>query len=247
MKNAKRFVICSDIHGDEQDEKATASLLDFCKDFKPHIRVLNGDLWDFRNLRKGASDDEKAHSLEDDWQAGMEFASAYFKASPSANFFLRGNHDERLWEFANSASGLLRDYATDGIKRVEQAARVWKATMLPYDSRKGVLQLGKLRVIHGYHAGAGAAQAHARVYGNCVFGHTHSVEVNAIASLEPEEARGIGCLCKQDMGYVNFKTGKLRWAQGWGYGLLHEDGTYHLNQARKINGKFVCSSRFTDY
>jgi hypothetical protein len=79
MKNAKRFVICSDIHGDEQDADAVASLHAFCDDFKPTVRVINGDLWDLRNLRKGASDDEKAHSLEDDWQAGMEFADRFFK------------------------------------------------------------------------------------------------------------------------------------------------------------------------
>jgi 3',5'-cyclic AMP phosphodiesterase CpdA len=105
MKNAKRFVICSDIHGDEQDADAVASLHAFCDDFKPTVRVINGDLWDFRNLRKGASDDEKAHSLEDDWQAGMEFADRFFKGGKD-NHFLRGNHDERLWMFRESATGL---------------------------------------------------------------------------------------------------------------------------------------------
>jgi hypothetical protein len=119
--------------------------------------------------------------------------------------------------------------------------------MLPYDSRHGVLKLGHLTVIHGYHAGAGAAQAHAKVYGNCVFGHTHSIEVNAIASLEPEEARGIGCLCKKDMPYINAKTGKLRWSQGWAYGLLFDDGTYHLEQARKIGDTFICADNFKAY
>jgi predicted phosphodiesterase len=246
MKNAKRFVICSDIHGDEQDADAVASLHAFCDDFKPTVRVINGDLWDFRNLRKGASDDEKAHSLEDDWQAGMEFADRFFKGGKD-NHFLRGNHDERLWMFRESATGLVRDYAADGIERVKGAVARWRAKMLPYDSRHGVLRLGHLTVIHGYHAGAGAAQAHARVYGNCVFGHTHSIEVNAIASLQPEEARGIGCLCNKDMPYINAKTGKLRWAQGWAYGLLFDDGTYHLEQARKIGDTFICADNFKAY
>jgi len=73
------------------------------------------------------------------------------------------------------------------------------------------------------------------------------VEVNAIASLEPEEARGIGCLCKKDMPYINAKTGKLRWSQGWAYGLLFDDGTYHLEQARKIGDSFVCADNFKAY
>ena len=246
MKNAKRFVICSDIHGDEQDPEAVASLHAFCDDFKPTVRVINGDLWDFRNLRKGASDDEKAHSLEDDWQAGIDFANRFFKGGKE-NHLLRGNHDERLWMFRESCTGLIRDYAADGISRVKGAVARWRAKMLPYDARHGVLKLGHLTVIHGYHAGVGAAQAHARVYGNCVFGHTHSIEVNAIASLEPEEARGIGCLCKRDMPYINSKTGKLRWAQGWAYGLLFDDGTYHLEQARKIKDRFICANNFSHY
>ena len=220
MKNAKRFVICSDIHGDEQDADAVASLHAFCDDFKPTVRVINGDLWDLRNLRKGASDDEKACDLDYDWQLGMEFACRFFKGGKE-NHFLRGNHDERLWMSQQSVSGRARHYADKMIEEVNSSVRRWKAKMLPYDSRHGVLKLGHLTVIHGYHAGAGAAQAHARVYGNCVFGHTHSIEVNAIASLQPEEARGIGCLCKKDMPYINAKTGKLRWAQGWALGLGH--------------------------
>jgi hypothetical protein len=49
------------------------------------------------------------------------------------------------------------------------------------------------------------------------------------------------------MDYINAKTGKLRWGQGWAYGLLFEDGTYHLNQARKVHGVFHAASSFNTY
>lgn len=244
---ARRFVVASDNHGDMADEIACAALFQFIKDFRPEIRIHAGDNWDFRNLRKGASDDEKAASLVDDWDAGSDFLRRFFDGGKS-NYFLRGNHDERLWRFSESSSGLLRDYSRDGIKRVEQLIKRSGASMLPYDSAKGVLDLGSLRVLHGYHAGIGAARAHAQVYRNCLFGHVHTIESAPVASLEPAEARSIGCLCKRDMDYVNAKTGKLRWAQGWAYGVLLDDGRSHqLWQARSINGKVYAATGVRSY
>jgi len=239
----RRFVVVSDNHGDMVDARASAALSAFLSDFKPSVRVHAGDCWDFRNLRRGASDDEKASSLEDDWSEGSEFFRNFFKGG-TENHFLLGNHDDRLWQYRRSATGLLRDYASDGIKRVEALCRASKAAMLPYDSALGILTLGKLSVLHGYHAGASACRQHANVYGNCLFGHVHTAESAPVASLEPAEARSIGCLCKRDMDYINAKTGKLRWAQGWAYGLLFDDGTYHLEQARNINGSFTYATAF---
>jgi predicted phosphodiesterase len=243
---SKRFVVVADSHGDMLDPEVAKALFAFLEDWKPEIRVHAGDAWDFRNLRRGAHDDEKAASLVDDWEAGTDFLTRFF-AGGTENHFLRGNHDERLWMFARSATGLLRDYAHDGIKRVEALMRKCKARMLPYDAAAGVLRLGELRVVHGYHAGIGAARAHASVYRNVIFGHTHTIETSAIASLEPCEARSIGCLCMRDMDYINAKTGKLRWGQGWASGILHGNGTYTLNQIRKIDGRFVAPVSFKTY
>lgn len=246
MKGDRRFVVVSDNHGDMVDEVAGRALQSFLSDFKPEVRVHAGDNWDFRNLRRGATDDERADSLVDDWEAGTEFLTKFF-AGGKENWFLRGNHDERLWMFAHSATGLLRDYATDGIKRVEGLIRKSHAKMLPYDSALGVLDLGKLRVLHGYHTGTAACRSHANVYGNCLFGHVHSIESAAVASFQPAEARSIGCLCKRDMDYVAARTGKLRWGHGWAAGILHGDGSYTLTQIRRINDTFTAPTAFKSY
>jgi len=240
----RRFVLIADPHGDEIDEETERALFRFLADFKPQVRIHAGDNWDFRNLRRGASDDEKAHSLEQDWDMGAEFFRRYFDGG-SENHFLRGNHDERLWHFAGNASGLLRDYATDGIKRVEALVKRANAKMLPYDSRAGVLKLGELRIIHGYAAGIGAARKHAIVYGNCLFGHTHNCDVAASENCDGiAEARGIGACCKIDMPYNSHQTAKLRHQNAFCYGLLFEDGSYQLNHAKKINSSFYVSSDF---
>jgi predicted phosphodiesterase len=241
---SRRFVVASDSHGDQIDVTTETALLSFIADFKPQIRIHAGDVFDFRNLRRGASDDEKAHSLEDDWRMGSDFMRRFFDGGRE-NHFLRGNHDERLWTFANSATGLLRDYAHDGIARVEKLVAKSRAKMLPYDSRIGVLKLGALKVIHGYAAGIGAARKHAIVYRNCLFGHTHNCDVAGAESDEGvSEARGIGACCRLDMPYNAHQTGKLRHQNAFCYGLLFEDGTYQINQAKKIDGRFYVASDF---
>ncbi len=229
------------------DESCGISFFDFMGDWKPEVRIHSGDGFDFRNLRKGATDDEKAASLQDDWNAGSDFLKRFFDGGKE-NHFIRGNHDERLWRFAESASGLLRDYAHDGIKRVEGLARQCRAKMMPYDSRYGVLDIGKLRVVHGYATGIGAANKHARVYGNCFYGHTHDMSVAPVENVGgPAEARGVGCLCKIDMPYNAHQTNKLRHQNGWVYGLLFEDGTYQAFQAKKINGTFACANEIKSF
>jgi predicted phosphodiesterase len=241
---SRRFVVASDSHGDQIDATTETALLSFIADFKPQIRIHAGDVFDFRNLRRGASDDEKAHSLEDDWQMGSDFMRRFFDGGRE-NHFLRGNHDERLWNFAHSATGLLRDYAHDGIARVEKLVAKSRARMLPYDSRIGVLKLGALKVIHGYAAGIGAARKHAIVYRNCLFGHTHNCDVAGAESDEGvSEARGIGACCRLDMPYNAHQTGKLRHQNAFCYGLLFSDGTYQINQAKKIDGRFYVASDF---
>ena len=216
------------------------------KEWKPEIRAHAGDAYDFRNLRRGASDEEKAASLADDWEQGNDFLRRFFDGGTS-NHFLRGNHDERLYEFRNSCSGMLRDYASDGIKQMEAVVKKCRAKMLPYDSDLGVLRLGKLSVLHGFHAGLSACRTHAAIYGSCLHGHIHSIEVASVASREPVEARSIGCMCVRDMDYVNKKTGKLKWAQGWAYGLLYPDGNYMLFQTRNIGGQFYAASEIKTY
>jgi hypothetical protein len=242
----QRFMVVGDNHGDQIDPVCERAVRDFIKDFKPQIRVHLGDNWDFRNLRKGASDDEKAASLSDDWDAGTQFMRSFFDGGKET-YFLQGNHDRRMWNTAHSATGLVRDFANDGIKRIEAIVRQSRAKMLPYDAALGILTLGKLSVLHGYHHGVGACRQHANIYRNSVFGHIHTIESAPVPSLEPAEARSIGCLCRRDMDYINAKTAKLRWGQGWAYGLVFDDGTYHLQQARNINGSFHAASDFKTY
>lgn len=242
----KKFVIASDIHGSELNPEACGSLFAFMDDFKPDIRVIAGDLWDFAAIRNGASEEEKCQSMALDFEYGARFATVFFKGG-SENHLMLGNHDVRIWDMMESTDGVKRDLAEKMVHDVEVLAKRNGADIIPYDSRNGVLSIGDLKVVHGYHTGASACAAHSRIYGNVVFGHIHSIESFQTPGLKQQEARSIGCLCNLNPHYANRKTGKLRWANGWAYGWVFEDGTYQIHQARSIGGKFHASTDIRPY
>lgn len=239
----KRFQIVSDIHGSLADERATEASLAFAKDFNPEIRVIAGDLWDFAAIRRGASEDEKSTSMSDDFEAGQDYAKRFFNGG-TKNVLMLGNHDHRIYQLAESCDGVKRDLGRQMLKDIKTLARTTAAKLLPYDSREGVFRIGHLSIVHGFHTGMSACAHHARIYGNVVFGHVHSIESFQTPGLEQREARSIGCLCKLNPEYANTKTGKLRWAHGWAAGYVFDDGTYSLFQVRGIDGKFYAPTGF---
>lgn len=222
------------------DKPACKAALTFTRAFKPDICVIAGDLWNFGAIRKGAGEDERSESMQDDFLAGARFAQSFFGVK-SENHLMLGNHDVRVWDMAASPDAVKRDLANRMILDIEGVAKTNKAKLWPYDARSGVLELGHLKVVHGYHTGLYACATHSRIYGNVVFGHVHSIESYQIPGLEQREARAIGCLCQLDQDYINRKTAKLRWAHGWAYGWLFADGTYQLHQARSVEGRFYAS------
>lgn len=74
----ERFVVASDIHGDEQNVDACNALFRFINWWKPPIRICAGDVFDFRPLRKGASGDEREQSMAADYAAGRGWMDRFY-------------------------------------------------------------------------------------------------------------------------------------------------------------------------
>lgn len=242
----QKFIVVSDPHGKEADQTAIAATLSFVREFRPAIQIIAGDVWNFAAIRKGAGEDEQAESMQDDFDDGSRFVDAFFLGG-SKNYLMMGNHDARVWDLCRDSKAVRRNFGERMVADIEKTAKRNKAELVPYDSRLGIVELGHLKVIHGYHAGIGACRTHAQIYGNCIFGHVHSIEAYQVPGIEQREARAIGCLCKLDQDYINRKTAKLRWAHGWAYGWLFDDGTYQLHQARSVKGKFYASTEIKTY
>ena len=145
----KKFIFATDLHGDMQDYESVEALLKFCDIWQPDLKVFGGDLFDFRNIRIGASQGEKQESMASDVEAGLQFLNDF-----KPNVFLLGNHDKRLWDTAHfNESGIIADYAKQGVKDINAKCRKLKCKIVEYKADKGYYDFGKVRFIHGYHAG----------------------------------------------------------------------------------------------
>lgn len=231
-----------DIHGDQQDGKANEVFFDFAKVWKPKIRICGGDLFDFRPLRKGASEDERHESLKDDFKAGSDWFNRF-----KPTVFLRGNHDERLWELAETGKGAVGDFAQEGVEKIKRMVDFHKCQMLPYHKMLGVYMLGNKAALHGFHSGINAARQTALIYGDSLFGHVHAVETATIPGLRRRVARSVGCLCLLDLPYASRTPSTLRQGHGFPYGLLDDrTGETQTFQAEPINGKWMLPTEFTN-
>jgi predicted phosphodiesterase len=231
----------SDTHGDCQDDGAVKAMLEFKKYFKPEIRIHAGDAFDFRPLRKKATDEERREGKSLDVEMGLNFIDAY-----RPTHFLRGNHDERLWDLFKSDDGQKREAAIATAESIMQRLQnVGCEHVLPYHKRLGVLNIGKLRVVHGYAAGVNAAKKHCEVYGAVLFGHVHRIEQYSIPTLERNIGRCIGCLCQLDMDYNRAQLNTLSQEHGFAYGFLDSNGLYTFYQAMPLNGRWFFPSEWT--
>jgi len=243
-----KFVAAGDIHGNEQCPKSVKSLLSFCKDYKPDLVVCIGDLWDFKAIRRGAGNDEQASSLQEDLDCGEDFIREFFKHGEE-RVFLRGNHDERLWDLAkNTSSGVARDYANDGIANVENIMKETRGRMFAYDSIHGVYTCGSLSFVHGYGHAMHAAKQHSDAYGNVLFGHTHAIDYFRSVSHDLREAWNIGCMSELGPTYNRSQLRRLRWQNGWAFGVIHlEEKCHDVFQAKRRNGKFTLATSIKSF
>jgi predicted phosphodiesterase len=239
----ERWLFVSDTHGDMIDPKAEKALKELVSDFKPTIRIHGGDLWDLRCLRRGASGEETLEDLRADLDAGRDFIE-WFKPT----HFLRGNHDERLVDAMESHNPVLRRFAcTEWQSIVDHLKAVGCRKILPYGKRHGVLQYKTIAFCHGFSAGIYAAAAHARIYGNVVFGHTHAIDAFSIPGIQERVGRNAGCLCRLDMAYNRGQLNTLRQSHGFAYGFLARNGAHRVFQAQEIYGKWLFPTEFKEY
>lgn len=235
MSNWKKFIFASDVHGSEQDPAANKALFKFMEEYKPDIRIMGGDLFDFAALRSKASEEERRKTIREDFEAGRDWL---YKFQP--NHFLLGNHDIRLWKLAETERGPISDYSKTLVETIVDDCNKFRCPIYPYDKRHGIVEIGHLKCLHGFTTGVYAARQTALVYGACIFGHGHGIQMASIAGLEDRTGRMAGCLCKLDMEYAEASMGALMWRHGWVYGVVNEKtGTYEAFQAQEINGKFM--------
>jgi len=230
----EKFIICGDSHGDNISVDASKAFIDFLKTWKPKHKIHCGDVFDARPLRRGCSEEEKREVISKDIAAGFEFLDLY-----RPNFITWGNHDSRIFDLANNGFGMMGEYGKELVLSIDKRIEKYKCKTFEYHKRRGVLQIGKLRVIHGYCCGSQAARESARTYGSVIMGHVHQIQSCSIPGLDNRVGRAIGALCRLDMDYNKSIMSSLGQAHGFGYGVIDsKTGEYQFWQAESINGRW---------
>jgi len=239
----KRFLYCADSHGDLIHDESRKKLLKFAEDFKPHYRIHGGDLWDFRSMRKGASEEDRHVSLLADFNLGVDFLHDL-----KPNVFIHGNHDHRLWFIRDRGTGFMRDAAAKLCSEIDAECKKLGIRQLTYHRQSGVLRIGKLKMLHGFFCGVYAARQHASLYGSCLFGHIHTIDVACVPHLDgPRIARSVGCLCSLNMEWDSTRPSGLRQAHGWAYGVVDSvTGEHKVFQAEQLGGRWFVPTEFAE-
>ena len=123
--------------------------MEFSKDFKPHRRILGGDVFDFASFRAGAGEADREESLESDLQAGLELVREFRPTD-----WCLGNHDVRPWTIAKTGkTAALRDYAAQVCRQMESAHQRIGCRMYGYRVPEFCPIGRRLKAIHGFCGG----------------------------------------------------------------------------------------------
>jgi predicted phosphodiesterase len=241
-------MLVTDSHGEGICHKTAKAILNRKRDLKPDIIIHMGDAWDYKSIRRGASPEEKAMSMLDDFDMGCDFL--LFKGRQK-NYFLWGNHDWRLYDVADGSDAPRSDAANMIIDKTNYLFRKFKVKTTPFDARNGVLRLGKLAFIHGYCHAQNAAKQHAETYGGTakiVFaGDLHTDLYWRSISVDPVECYHVPCCTGLDPEYARRHRSKLRHCTGWGEIEVLPSNHFNVQIITEKGGKFYVKTKTEEY
>jgi hypothetical protein len=234
----KKFIVATDNHGGLVSKDAMRVLLAFCDSWKPAYRIHLGDLWDFSPLRRGASQEEKAYGISDDYVEGLNFLDEY-----KPQFLTLGNHDDRIYQYAQHCSdGMLRERCEELVLASEKEFKRRKITFCEYKVTKFLrMPEGGPKLIHGFRSTVSPAKAHFDNWGSCLHGHCHTVDEHTARHIDGGKAYSIGCMADLDqLSYSDRQPAKLGHRNGFLYGIINtKTGDWKAWQVTKENGVWI--------
>lgn len=250
----KRFVFLTDVHwGFERKNrhkvpihspKALDAVLRFLTDFKPHYLIWGGDNLDCAAISHHNKDNQRAVEglrIQEDAAGFAAFrkAAAWTMTPGGEEVLFEGNHEDWLNDLVNKFPGLegLLDLPT--LLGLDKTVR--------FIPQGGAYKLGKLWFIHGDQfkgGGSNIAKKAVETYGRCIrFGHFHKFEAfTKMSALDVQDAKtgmAIPCLCTRGPGYG--KGAPNQWSQGFLYGFVNPDGTFHDVPVVMVDQHFVAN------
>lgn len=168
----ERIVWLSDLHYPYQDQAAIDAALDFCRDWKPTLVIIGGDLYDSYMISGyEKSPDQLNHHLQREFDLAKPFVKEVDGLGSEVVYIL-GNHEARIDALIAKNPGLAKLRALEWHRMAELPER-WQ--ILPQYSR---YRVGSLDFHHGdLKQGPGGRYVAARMLEDLkrssVFGHFH--------------------------------------------------------------------------
>lgn len=230
MTKWTRFVYLPDPHGHHVNKRAWQVAKDFISDYQPERIVIGGDFMDLGPLRKGASQDEQMQRMRPDFEAGMQILKDVLPTD-----VLLGNHDQRLFDTAETDQGLVGDFCDDLSRRLSKWCKDQGIKLTPYRADAFVKLGPKLKALHGNCANVHSSKKMADVYGACIYGHVHRIQYHRSHAIDRREAWACGCLCDIWQPYNQRRQATLSHNHGFAFGE-YSDKSYNVNIAQDVNG-----------
>ena len=234
----KRFLGCGDNHGELVCKDAMRVLLKFAEDWKPHYRIHLGDVWDFAALRGGASPEDKAQGIAEDYREGLRFLQAF-----KPNYLTLGNHDDRIWMATEKrGDGIIRETCEKLARESESTFKKMGIKWVTYHVNRYLrMPEGGPRLIHGFRSTMYPAKAHFENWGECIHGHTHKPDEYTARHADGSQSFSVGCMADIDkLTYADRTPAKLAWRNGFLYGYINtKTGKWNAWNVKKENGDWL--------
>lgn len=245
----KRFVALYDQHypycilAYYNPRKTESPILNFLKDFQPHVLIDGGDMLDLdviAHWNRGKPRLTEGGRLKHIYESFNRLLDLRSKGLKSLQewVMLEGNHERWIHDLLDEQP------IFEGMVEIPENLKLKERGVTWIEQRKHY-KLGHLYFLHGdYKKGYAAsytAKAIASIYGkSVVYGHFHANQVySAVTPFDelPYQVTGIGCLCNLNPMWK--RNEPSAWINSFAYGYVMPDGTYQLYVSNIINNRFV--------
>ena len=238
VKGPMRALVLSDIHITWHDKTALIAALQYGREKKATVIVLNGDTLDFFSVSKWEND-PRQRDFAGELETGRAVLAQIRKGFPRARIiFKEGNHEER-W------SRYLRVKAPEllGVAEFELAKLLrFDEYRIERVGEKRPIRLGQLNVLHGHEYSFPIANPvnparglFTRALAHSICGHLHQNSQHSEKTVEQKTIGtwSTGCLCDLHPEY----RPQNKWSHGFAYVEVFKDGKFEVANKFISNGK----------
>lgn len=236
-----KYLILSDIHLPYHDDLALTTALEWALKEEIDCIILNGDIMDCYPVSSFIKD-VGMPSLREEIEITITFLQYLRELFPIIPIYYKlGNHEERI-----------KNYILRSAKEFADVDNLKFENLLHLDTfnihlvGRELIKLGKLNVMHGHEMGESvfspvnpARGMFLKTKASTIFGHNHQVSHHSENNINGDSTGvwSMGCLCTLTPDYRPFAFTK--WSHGFACVDVKEDGNFHVNNIRILNGEIL--------